>query len=191
MAYANLETREIHCKVLYCGPQGSGKTENFRSIFQRSSIRLSKSLVHYSENRFSPFEFIPLSLGQLKDFHVKLHIYTIPEHALYPTFNMVLLRGVDGIVFVADSRLGSLQENLDSWLQIRDLLTIEGYNFSSIPRVIQYNKRDHEEAITIEALRQELNPTGIHDIEAIATKHVGTMETVHKISSLILDEFGK
>jgi hypothetical protein len=104
---------------------------------------------------------------------------------------MVLLRGVDGLVFVADSRLSCLQENLDAWMQVRDLFTTEGYNFTSLPRILQFNKRDHEEAISIDSLRQELNPNGLLDIEAVATKHVGTLETVHKISTLILDEFSK
>ncbi len=191
MAYANFETKEIHCKILVCGPPGAGKTENLRSVYKRSSVRLTKDTIYFEDSRFGPFEFIPLSIGQLRDFHVKIHIFTTPEHSLYPTFNMVLLRGIDGVVFIADSRLSSLQENVDSWLQVRDMLTMEGYNFSALPRVIQYNKRDHEEALSIESLRQELNPTGLHDIEAVATKHIGTLETIHKITGLILDEFGK
>jgi signal recognition particle receptor subunit beta len=191
MAYANFETREIHCKVLYMGARGAGKTANLRSIYRRSSIRLTRDPFVFTDDAMSPYEFMPLSIGQLRDFHVKMHIYTMPEHNLYPTFNMVLLRGLDGIVFVADSCLSSLQENLDTWSQTKDLLTQEGYNFSSLPRIIQYNKRDHEEAIPLEILRQELNPNGLQDIEAVATQHVGTLETVQKIAGLILDELGK
>jgi signal recognition particle receptor subunit beta len=191
MAYANFETREIHCKVLYLGAPGAGKTANLRSIYRRSSIRLTREPAEFIADNFAPYEFIPLSLGQLKDFHVKLHVYTMPEHGLYPTFNMVLLKGIDGLVFVVDSCLSALQENLDSWQHTKELLTQEGINFSALPRVIQYNKRDHEEAIALDVLKQELNPNGLADIEAVATQHIGTLETIQKISGLILDELGK
>ena len=190
MAYANFETREIHCKVLYVGARGSGKTENLRSIFQKSQIRLTREPLAFEGQVNAPFEFMPLSIGQLKDFHVKLHIYTLPEHSLYPTFNMVVTRGIDGIVFVVDSSMEALQENLDSWTRLKGMLTQEGYNFAAMPRVIQYNKRDRRDALTLEALRNEFNAAGIADIEAVATEHLGTLETVQKISSLVLDELG-
>ncbi len=191
MAYANFETREIHCKVLYLGPRGSGKTENLRSIYRRSSVRLAKEPFAFEDEKVIPYEFIPLSIGQLRDFHMKMHIYTLPEHTLYPTFNMVLLRGLDGIVFVADSCLSSLQDNIDAWTATKELLTLEGYNLSALPRVMQYNKRDHEEALALEILQHELNPHGMQEIEAVATQHLGTLETVQKIAGLILDELGK
>ncbi len=191
MAYANFETREIHCKVLYMGAHGAGKTANLRSIYKRSTIRLAREPVTFVDDQASPYEFLPLSIGQLRDFHVKMHIYTMPENSLYPTFNMVLLRGLDGLVFVADSGLAALQENIDAWSHAKDLLTQEGYNFSALPRVIQYNKRDVETAIPLELLRQELNPHGLQDVEAVATQHLGTLETIQKIAGLILDEMGK
>lgn len=191
MAYANFETREIHCKVLYLGAKSAGKTANLRSIYKRSTIRLSKDPIAFEDDHISPYEFLPISIGELRDFHVKMHIYTMPQHNLYPTFSMVLLRGLDGIVFVADSAITALQENLDAWAQAKEVLTQEGYNFSALPRVIQYNKRDQETAIPLDLLRSELNPNGLQDIEAVATQHLGTLETVQKIAGLILDELGK
>jgi len=191
MAYANFETREIHCKILYVGARGSGKTENLKSIFHKAQVRLTKEPLTFEDKFNAPFEFMPLSIGQLKDFHVKLHIYTLPEHNLYPTFNMVITRGIDGIVFVVDSSLSALQDNIDAWLKLKDLLTQEGYNLSSLPRVLQYNKRDERDALTLEALRNEFNAQGLVDVEAIATQHLGTMETVQKISGLVLDELGR
>ncbi len=191
MAYANFETREIHCKILYVGARGSGKTENLKSIFHKAQVRLTKEPLTFQEKFSAPFEFMPLSIGQLKDFHVKLHIYTLPEHNLYPTFNMVIARGIDGIVFVVDSSLSALQNNIDAWLKLKDLLTLEGYNLSSLPRVLQYNKRDEKDALSLESLRSEFNPQGLADVEAIATQHLGTMETVQKISGLVLDELGR
>lgn len=191
MAYANFETREIHCKVLYLGPRGAGKTANLRSIYRRSSVRLAKEPFAFEDEKAIPYEFMPLSIGQLRDFHMKMHIYTLPEHHLYPTFNMVLLRGLDGIVFVADSCMSALQSNIEAWATTKELLTLEGYNLSALPRVIQYNKRDHEEAMALDILQQELNPQGMQEIEAVATQHLGTLETVQKIAGLILDELGK
>lgn len=191
MAYANFETREIHCKVLYVGAKGAGKTENLKSIFQKSQIRLTREAIAFEDRANAPFEFMPLSIGQLKDFHVKLHIYTMPDHNLYPTFNMVITRGIDGIVFVVDSAMAALQDNIDAWAKLKDTLAHEGYNFAAIPRVLQYNKRDCHDALTVEALRNEFNPVGLLDIEAVATEHLGTLETVQKISGLVLDELGK
>lgn len=191
MAYANFETREIHCKVLYLGATGAGKTQNLRSIYQRSNLRLAREPVVFDEPSHVPYEFLPLGIGQLRDFQVKLHLYTMPDHNLYPTFSMVLTRSIDGIVFVVDSCIGALQENIDAWIRFKDLLTQEGYNFSALPRVLQYNKRDHPEAIPLDVLRNEFNPNGLAEVEAVATQHLGTLETVQKISGLVLDELGK
>ncbi|MBC7660301.1 MAG: gliding-motility protein MglA [Chitinophagaceae bacterium] len=191
MAYANFETREIHCKILYVGAKGSGKTENLKSIYHKTQVRLTHEPMTFEDKLNAPFEFIPLSIGQLKDFHVKLHIYTLPEHNLYPTFNMVVTRGIDGLVFVVDSSLSALQDNIDAWVKLKETLTQEGYNLSALPRVLQYNKRDEPDALTLEALRSEFNTHGLADVEAVATQHLGTMETVQKISGLVLDELGK
>ena len=190
MAYANFETREIHCKILYVGAKGSGKTENLKSIFHKTQVRLTREPLAFEDKHNAPFEFMPISIGQLKDFHVKLHIYTLPEHNLYPTFNMVITRGIDGLVFVVDSSLGALQDNIDAWAKLKDSLTQEGYNLSSLPRVLQFNKRDEHDALSIDALRNEFNTQGLTDIEAVATQHLGTLETVQRISSLVLDELG-
>ena len=175
MAYANFETREIHCKILYVGAKGSGKTENLKSIFPKTQVRLTREPLAFEDKHNAPFEFMPISIGQLKDFHVKLHIYTLPEHNLYPTFNMVITRGIDGLVFVVDSSLGALQDNIDAWAKLKDSLTHEGYNLSSLPRVLQFNKRDEHDALSIDALRDEFNTQGLTDIEAVATQHLGTL----------------
>ncbi len=191
MAYANFETREIHCKVLYIGAKGSGKSENLKSIYQKTQVRLTREPVTFEERANTPFEFLPISLGNLKDFTVKLHIYTLPEHNLYPTFNMVVTRGIDGLVFVVDSGLSALQDNIDAWAKFKDMLAQEGYNMGALPRVIQYNKRDEADALSLEALRSEFNAQGLAEIEAVATQGIGTLETVQRISGLVLDELGR
>lgn len=191
MAFTNLETKEINCKVLYLGPKSSGKTSNFASIFQHSQDKLSNNRFMLEQESDPFFEFLPISLGYLKDFHVKLHLYTLPRESMYETVNSVLLKGLDGFVYVFDSRLQAMQENLRHWMATKDFLASEGFNMLTLPRVLQYNKRDHPEAVAIEVLRHELNPGGASDIEASASQSLGTLETVQLISQKILDQLAE
>ncbi|SME88107.1 GTP-binding protein [Pseudobacteriovorax antillogorgiicola] len=191
MAFTNLETKEINCKVLYFGPKGAGKTANFASIFQQSQTKLHQGRFELDADEQPFFEFIPISLGHLKEFHVKLHLYTLPANPLYETVHSVMLKGLDGFVFVFDSRLSSMRENLKNWLETKELLSREGYNMLTLPRVLQYNKRDHPEAVSLDVLRHELNPGGTTDIESSAINSVGTMETVHQVAQKILDQLAQ
>ena len=191
MAFTNLETKEINCKVMYFGPAQSGKTANFTSIFEQSQDKISDKKFSLETENEPFFEFIPISLGHLKDFHVKLHLYTLPNNPLYETVNSVMLKGLDGFVYVFDSRLEAMRDNLRHWAETKELLSREGYNMLTMPRVIQYNKRDHPEAVSIDVLRHELNPGGVSDIECSATQSVGTLETVHQISQKILDQLAE
>ena len=158
MAFTNLESREIHCKVIYFGPPSSGKTANLRSIFNTTAAEVRSGLLELQEDSGSTkfFDFLPLSLGQVRDFHVKLHLFTLPMNSLYQSVPSVILRGIDGMVFVADSRVESMAENVDYLGRCRRLLLEEGYNMSELPRVVQYNKRDVPHAMPLEIMRQEL-----------------------------------
>ena len=188
MAFTNLETKEINCKVLYLGPRGSGKSANFASIFEQSQNKVHQGRFELESDQGPFFEFIPISLGHLKNFHVKLHLYTLPTNPLYETVQSVMLKGIDGFVYVFDSRLSSMHENLRHWAETKEMLSREGYNMLTLPRVLQYNKRDHGEAVPLNVLRHELNPGGATDIESSAIKSVGTMETVHQVAQKILDQ---
>lgn len=188
MAFTNLETKEINCKVLYFGPKDAGKSTNLNSIFTQSQNKLREGRFELKKDVDPFFEFIPISLGYLKDFHVKMHIYTLPTNSLYETVTSVMLKGIDGFVYIFDSRLSAMYENLRHWEETKELLSREGYNMLTLPRVLQYNKRDHPEAVPLHVLRQELNPGGVADIESSATESVGTLETVQKIAQKILDQ---
>jgi len=188
MAFTNFDTKEINCKVIYFGPPGSGKTANLRSIYASTSSEVRSGMLELSDPGGSTqfFDFLPISLGHFRDFHLKLHLFTIPTNSLYESVSSVILKGVDGYVFVADSRVESLADNLEALLVARRMLTDEGYNVAELPRVIQYNKRDLPEAVPTDVLRGELNSVGSPEIEAVAVKSVGTMETLQAMAKLVI-----
>jgi hypothetical protein len=188
MAFTNFDTKEINCKIIYFGPRGAGKTENLRSIYKNSADELRSGLLELDESlgptRF--FDFLPISMGQLRDFHLKLHLFTIPANPLYESVLSVILKGVDGFVFVADSRVEAMADNVDAMSAARRLLAEQGHNVSDMPRVIQYNKRDLNDVLPLELLRQELNPGQIPDQKAVASQSIGTMETLQAMAKLVL-----
>jgi signal recognition particle receptor subunit beta len=188
MAFTNFETREIHCKVVYFGPGGAGKTINLKSIYSTTATELKSGMVDMTgPGGPTPFfDFLPVSIGTIKNHHVKLHLYTMPSHPLYETLLHTMLKGVDAFVFVADSRMEAMADNLDAMTNVRHLLTDHGYSFPDVPRVIQYNKRDMEQLMPVDILREELNPAGFPDHEAIATRSIGTLETLQSVARQIV-----
>jgi mutual gliding-motility protein MglA len=185
MAFTNFETKEIHAKVIYFGPSGSGKTTNLKNILAKTSIEIQSGLLELQDEGLSTqfFDFLPLSLGQFRDFHFKVHLFTLPLNELYQTVPTVILKGVDGCVFVADSRVEALAENTECLKKVKALLTEEGYNTADIPWVIQYNKRDLAEATPVALLRQQLNPAQrFPELEAIAHKGDGVLETIEALA---------
>ncbi|MBF0440940.1 MAG: GTPase domain-containing protein [Oligoflexales bacterium] len=134
------------------------------------------------------FEFLPLSLGYVRDYHLKMHLYTLPDTSLYETLTPTILKGIDGYVFVSDARIEAMAENIDSYKEVKRLLASEGYHVGSLPRVIQYNKMDLDSLVPINILRQELNPGKMPDCEAIAKESKGTFETLLMITKLVLDQ---
>jgi len=188
MAFTNFETKEINCKIIYFGPRGAGKTENLRSIYKNSSADVRNGLIELDEGQGATrfFDFLPLSMGQVRDFHLKLHLFTLPANPLYESVQSVILKGVDGFVFVADSRVEAMADNVDGMSAARRILAAQGYNVSDMPRVIQYNKRDLGDVLPLELLRQELNPGQLPDQKAIASQSIGTMETLQAMAKLVL-----
>lgn len=188
MAFTNFDTKEINCKIVYFGARGAGKTENLRSIYKNTSAEVRSGLLEL-EDAAGPtkfFDFLPISLGHVKDFHLKLHLYTLPTNSLYESVTSVILKGVDGFVYVADSRVEAMADNVEGLLAARRLLTEEGYNVADMPRVLQYNKRDLADLVPLEVLRQELNPGAVPDHKAVATQSVGTMETLQSMARLVM-----
>ena len=190
MAFTNFETKEIHCKVIYFGCEHSGKTANLRSIFNSTSAEIQSGLLelHDDSGTTSYFDFLPLSMGQFKSFHLKVHLFTLPLNSLYETIPTVILKGVDGFVFVADSRIECLADNANHLSKCKKLLLDNGYSAGQIPKVIQYNKRDMPGIMPVEILRQELNPGGAPDFESVAIKGIGVIETLEGLAKLMTDK---
>jgi len=189
MAFTNFETREIHCKVLFLGPRGSGKTANLHSLFQATSGEVKSGLFAFDPIAHPAwFDFLPVSVGEIADFHVKLHLFTLPNLRALTTVPSVITRGVDGFVFVADSRMERMIDNIECWQSSMARLSGEGANLATLPRVIQYNKRDLSGILPVDILRAEFNPSGAPEIEAVATKAVGTMETLTAIAEQLVGQ---
>ncbi|TWW12170.1 cell polarity determinant GTPase MglA, partial [Planctomyces bekefii] len=168
--------------------RGSGKTENLRSVFRSTSAEIKSGLLELEENTGPTkfFDFLPISLGYVKDFHLKLHLFTLPTNSLYESVRSVILKGVDGFIYVADARVEAMADNVDGLAATRRMLTEEGYNVAEMPRVIQYNKFDLQDIVPYDVLRQELNPGGVPDHKAVATQGLGTMETLQSMAKLVL-----
>lgn len=188
MAFTNFDTKEINCKIIYFGPEGSGKTENLRSIYRQTSPDGTGSMMDFEEaagpTRF--FDFLPVSLGHIREFHVKLHLFTLPANRMYDSVRQVILKGVDGFVFVADSRIESMTQNVSCLNECHKLLVAEGYQMGDLAKVIQYNKADLPNLIPSKVLRRELNAAGVADQEAVATKMLGTLETLNALGQQVL-----
>lgn len=189
MAFTNFDTKEINCKILYLGPPGSGKSSNLKKILELTSPELGVDLVSTSPNPESSevfFEFLPLSLGYVKDFHIKLHLYTLPQNDFYETLLPIILKGVDGYVFVADSSVEKLADNIETFERAKVFLTREGILPFGVPAVFQYNKRDLSSATPTEVLSASLNVSRAVEIEAQSSKGIGVLETLKEISQQVV-----
>jgi signal recognition particle receptor subunit beta len=188
MAFTNFDTKEINCKVVYFGPSGSGKATNFRSIYNATASEVRGGLLELEakegEARF--FSFLPISMGHVKDFHLKIHLFILPQNRIYETVPSVILKGIDGFVFVADSRVERMSENIEGLLEAKRLLSREGLNPEDMPAVFQYNKRDLADIVPVSVLRKELNLSQAPDHEAIASQGIGTMETLQSMAKLVI-----
>jgi len=192
MAFTNYDSKEINCKIVYFGPEGSGKTENLRAIYKQTSPDGSGGMLEF-EDPSGPtkfFDFLPVSLGHYREFHIKLHLFTIPSNSLYESVRSVILKGVDGYVFVADARMECMSQNVTALEEAQRLLQAEGYQINELAAVIQYNKTDLSDLIPTDILRRDLNPGGLADQEAVATNLVGTLETLNALGQQVLKKIG-
>ncbi len=188
MAFINNATRELVCKIVYYGPALGGKTTNLRTIYAALPPDLKGDLISLptQQDRTLFFDFLPLDLGEIKGFKTKIALYTVPGQVYYNATRQLVLRGVDGIVFVADSQSERLEHNIDSLENMSENLAIYGYDIEEIPWVIQYNKRDLPDISAIEILEQKLNFLQAPFFESVAITGQGVKETLKKVSSMVL-----
>ena len=190
MSFINYSAREINCKIVYYGPGLCGKTTNLKYIYSRTRPEARGKMVSLATEteRTLFFDFLPLSLGQIKGFRTRFHLYTVPGQIFYDSSRKLILKGVDGIVFVADSQIERMDANIESFENLKDNLQEQGYSLQQIPYVIQYNKRDLPDRVPVDQMRQVLNTEGVPDFEAVATEGKGVFDTLKAVVKQVLIE---
>ncbi len=193
MSFINYSSREINCKIVYYGPGLCGKTTNLQYIYNKTSAETKGKLISLSTetDRTLFFDFLPLALGEIRGFKTRFHLYTVPGQVFYDASRKLILKGVDGVVFVADSQLERMDANLESLENLGVNLAEQGYDSNKVPTVIQYNKRDLPNVLSLEDLRKEINLRGIPEYQAIAPTGVGVFDTLKAIAKLVLTELRK
>lgn len=193
MATINYAAKEISVKIVYYGPGLSGKTTNLQIIHRKIPKGTRGDMVSLATetDRTLFFDFLPLDLGKIRGFTAKFQLYTVPGQVYYNATRKLVLRGVDGIVFVADSAADKMDENLESLKNMEDNLAEYGYKRENIPTVLQYNKRDLPNALPISYITQKLNKYSLTSHEAVAKKGEGVFETLKLIGKLVIDQLNQ
>ena len=193
MTFINYASREINCKIVYYGPGLCGKTTNLQYIYDSTATQAKGKLISLATeaDRTLFFDFMPLELGTVRGFKTRFHLYTVPGQVFYEASRKLILKGVDGVVFVADSQVERMEANIESWENLRTNLAEQGYDLNRIPNVVQYNKRDLPNAVAVDELRGSLNPRNVPEFQAVAPTGVGVFDTLKAVAKLVLTELKK
>jgi signal recognition particle receptor subunit beta len=189
MVSINYAFKEIWCKIVYYGPGLSGKTTNLQYAHQKIPSPSRGELISLAtdQDRTLYFDFLPVDIGNIHGFSIKFQLYTVPGQVYYNATRKLVLRGVDGLVFVADSQRSKMDENIESYQNLLENVREYGYDPEKLPLVFQYNKRDLSDISSVDELESILNPQGLPHFEAVATEGVGVFDTLKCISKLVLD----
>ena len=190
MSFINYSSREINCKIVYYGPGLCGKTTNLQYIYNKTNPEAKGKMISLATEteRTLFFDFLPLSLGEIRGFRTRFHLYTVPGQVFYDASRKLILKGVDGVVFVGDSQVERMEANIESLDNLRQNLQEQGYDLDKLPYVVQLNKRDLVNSAPIEELTETLNPTGVPQFEAVATKGTGVFDTLKAVAKQVLTE---
>ncbi len=193
MTFINYASREINCKVVYYGPGLCGKTTNLQFIFDSTAPASKGKLISLATetDRTLFFDFMPLELGTVRGFKTRFHLYTVPGQVFYDASRKLILKGVDGVVFVADSQEERMDANIESLHNLEENLQTQGYDLMKLPYVLQLNKRDLPTALPIADLTGELQRKGEPVLEAIASTGVGVFDTLKAVAKQVLTELRK
>jgi hypothetical protein len=188
MSFVNHVTKEVNCKIVYYGPGLGGKTTNIQYVYQKTSGDSKGNIISLNtENeRTLFFDFLPLDLGEIRGFKTRFHLYTVPGQVFYEASRKLILRGVDGIIFVADSQVERMESNIESLKSLEKNLIEQGYDIAKIPLVMQWNKRDLPNTTGVKDLHDTLNKWNAPEFEAVAVKGTGVFDTLKIISKLVL-----
>jgi len=190
MTFINYASREINCKIVYYGPGLCGKTTNIQWIHEQANPEKRGKLVSLATetDRTLFFDFLPLDMGMVKGFKVRFHLYTVPGQVFYDASRKLILRGCDGVIFVADSQRPRLEANIESIANLATNLKDNGFDIRNIPYVLQTNKRDMPTAAPLGEMEDLLRFRGEPMIEAVASKGQGVIETLKACARQILME---
>ncbi len=195
MSFVNFAKREVQLKVVYYGPGLCGKTTNLQVIHQRiqGSAKGSLTSVATSKDRTLFFDFMPLVAQAIENYTTRFQMYTVPGQVMYNTTRRLVLRGVDGVVFVADSQWSKMAENVESFANLEENLQLQGDSLDNIPYVLQYNKRDCDSIAPVNYLDFTLNNRAVRrpSFPAVATEGTGVFETLNMVARLVLSRFVK
>jgi signal recognition particle receptor subunit beta len=193
VSFINYSSREINCKIVYYGPGLCGKTTNLQYIHRKMSPERKGKLISLATEteRTLFFDFLPLALGDIKGFKVRFHLYTVPGQVFYAASRRLILKGVDGVVFVADSQIERTDANVESLDDLRINLAEQGYELDKLPLTMQYNKRDLPNVLPVEELNGLLNPNSATWFEAVATAGAGVFETLKDAGRQVIRELKK
>ncbi len=189
MAFVNYSSREINVKLVYYGPGLGGKTTNIQFIYQKTNPDTRGRLISLATEteRTLFFDFLPLQLGEIRGFKTRFHMYTVPGQVFYDASRKLILKGADGVVFVADSQIERMDANLESVENMYENLEENNIDPTVIPLIMQYNKRDLPSAMDVQELSRMLNPNRLPEFEAIATQGAGVFETVKAIAKMVIN----
>ena len=190
MSFINYAAREINVKIVFYGPGLCGKTTNLQYIFEKSSPQQKGKLISLATetDRTLFFDFLPLDLGAVRGFKTRFHLYTVPGQVFYDASRKLILKGVDGVVFVADSQEARMDANVESLRNLEDNLRENGFELKAVPYVLQFNKRDLPSAVLVDDMYRLLNFKGEPTFEAVAIKGIGVFETLKAVAKQVLYE---
>jgi hypothetical protein len=190
MTFINYAAREINCKLVYYGPGLGGKTTNIKFVYEKTNPTSKGKLISLATetDRTLFFDFLPLDLGEIRGFRTRFHLYTVPGQVFYDASRKLILKGTDGVVFVADSQAARMDANLESLKNLELNLKEQGYDLQTMPYVLQFNKRDLPTATPFEEMKKSLHFKGEPIFEAIANKGTGVFETLKMIAKMVLME---
>lgn len=193
MSFINFAAREINCKIVYYGAGLGGKTTNLQHIYEKTTDKQRSKLISLAteSDRTLFFDFLPLDLGTVRGFKTRFHLYTVPGQVMYDASRKLILRGVDGVVFVADSQEMRMDANIEAIENLRDNLKEHGYEFEKIPYVLQLNKRDMPEVLAVDEMTRMLQRKNEPVFEAVAFRGEGVFETLKEVARQVLAELRK
>ena len=188
MSLINYASREINCKIVYYGTGLGGKTTNLEYVYSKVNPDAKGKMISLATEteRTLFFDFLPIDLGEVKGFKTRFHLYTVPGQVYYNASRKLILKGVDGVIFVADSQTERMEANIEAMHNLYENLESYGYDLTNIPFAMQYNKRDLPNAMAMADLRSQLNPMGVPDFEGVAIEGQGVFETLGAVSKMVV-----